>query len=414
MGNGYFLTNSNILDRERRRQEQFAFFIYLLYLFYFLSPICTQIVPKILRYSLYGVIILYSIHIQIVTGGYIKKEAFFFITTEFLFILTLYYGKWAGTQTLLNYGFGVFLFWVPLLLFESVTELPDQSRKKLKNIFWILIATVVTTTIMGNIQYAGASRYLAGSTSNAAFYKLRNIGDYQLVYGTVLLVPYILYELSNKGRFGKSIFLTMLLVAIFLQAIVTQYATSIIIYVIEILIVVATTAKNKTTMLIKCFVLVAVFFLIKNSIPRWLLSVRDFFIETDSAWLAERCELLVEFISGKGASGDMADRGSLYLKSWQAFCQSPWIGKLAGTQSEIGGHSEVLDILGATGIVGFSLFGICLARFIKQVLSHTKKNIRYVFASLVGFVILASINTALFPIIGIMEFMSLPIVINKD
>lgn len=403
-------------EYDRSKQEQLSFYIYLFYLAYFLSPVCTQIVPQVLRYLLYSVVIFHSIHVQLGQGRYIKKNVFFFIITEIIFIGAFYYGKWSEALTLINYGFGVFLFWIPLLFYESVIELPKTLRTKLKNFFWALVATVVVTTIIGNIQYSGASRYLASSTPNAALYKSHNIGDYQLVYGVVLLVPYVLFELTKAQKpFASKAFFAMLLVVIFLLAIVTQYATSAIIYMVEILVVAVTRAKNKTTMVLKCLVLILIFLLIKDLVPSWLLSLRDLFEAADSEWMAERCELLAEFISGKGTSGDMADRGNLYLQSWQAFCQSPWLGNLAGTQRKLGGHSEVLDILGATGIWGVALFLVCLMRFFKLALKYTKKeNIGYAIASFIGFAILSSINTSLFPIIGILEFMSLPMIIGKD
>lgn len=167
-------------------------------------------------------------------------------------------------------------------------------------------------------------------------------------------------------------------------------------------------------MLLKCLLIVVIVYLVKDSIPNWLLSLKEIFEEADMTSLAERCTMLEKFITGKGATGDMANRGKLYLTSWQAFCESPLLGNLTGKFVELGGHSELLDILGGTGLAGFSLFLCCMSYYIRKIRKYiVREDLVYVIASFVGLTILFSVNTGLFQAVGMMAFMSAPLVLRS-
>ncbi len=167
-------------------------------------------------------------------------------------------------------------------------------------------------------------------------------------------------------------------------------------------------------MIIKCLFAAIIILLIKDEVPNWLFSLRNFFEDNDMTSLAARCTMVAEYLLGKGTSGDMAAREDLYLTSWLAFCDSPLLGKLVNSSATLGGHSEILDILGGTGIIGFSLFLFCLAFYVKKIKKYVAKdNLVYVLSSFVGLIMLFSVNTGLFPFVGIAEFLAAPLVFEK-
>lgn len=399
--------------RQSKERAILAFFLYVAYFTYFLLPICTQIVPRIFRFALYFLIPAYALYINIDQYKQMSRDTFLFLIYVCLFIVAFYYGEWKNSSSLFDYFFTVFFFWLPMLFFEDVIELPSWTKKWLRLFFWSYIFITMVTTSIGNVQYSEASRDLASYTPYADMYRSLNIGDYHFVYGVTILVPYILYEIKTSKISGKIIF-TVVLGTVCALVIITQYAIAVIICAVEIIFLLVMKAKNKITMLLKCLLIVAIVYFIKDSIPNWLLSLREIFEDADMASLAERCTMLEKFITGKGATGDMANRGKLYLTSWQAFCERPLLGNLTGTFVELGGHSELLDILGGTGLAGFSLFLCCMSYYIRKIRKYiVREDLVYVIASFVGLTILFSVNTGLFQAVGMMAFMSAPLVLRS-
>lgn len=396
--------------KQKLQREMVTFFILLAYLSYFILPISSELIPKMFRYLLYFLVPAYALHINMDYSKRMNVATFKFLICICCFIIAFYYAKWKATTSLSEYFFEVFFFWLPLLFFEQIMELPHKLKRKLRIVFWVLLAVAIATTAVGNIRYPEASRELASYTPLASLYRKKNIGDYHFVYGTVLLVPYVLYEIRN-ATFGGKILFFLLLGALLSLVVITQYAIAIIIFVAETAIVIIMRAKNKSTMVVKCALAVAIVLLIKDEVPNWLLSLRTFFEDNEMTSLAERCTMISNYLIGKGASGDMANRGDLYLMSWLAFCDSPLLGKLSNGAATLGGHSEILDILGGTGIVGFLLFLFCLMFYVRKIKSCVaKENLTYVLSSFAGLIVLFSVNTGLFPFVGIAGFIAAPLI----
>ncbi len=209
-----------LYNKQKSKRALFALFLLSAYFSYFILPVSSEIVPKVFRYLLYFLVPVYALHINGTRSQKMYVTTFLFLICVCLFIIAFYYGKWKTTTTLFDYFFEVFFFWLPLLFFEQMMEMPQNLKRILKGIFWFLLATSIITTAIGNVRYPEASRYLASYTPFASIYRKNNIGDYHFVYGTILLAPYVLYEIRNS-TLGKRVFFVFVLAALLSLAVLS-------------------------------------------------------------------------------------------------------------------------------------------------------------------------------------------------
>lgn len=383
--------------------------IFIIYIFF---PIVSSGLPKIFRYMLFFLFFLLPLLGDEIYLGGIKTETIGLFLVEMILTLLLYIGKWKGRGVeFYSFFLEQYMFWFPLQVIHFIHHIPLQMRKKLVSLTWLCLIITGVTTIWGNIRYVEISRFLATGRAGKSLFFRQNIGGYEFVYSSVILLPFLIYEIKNEK--AKRVLYLLCLLMILGIAVITQYATAIILIVLAFafLIILQTLSPKR---LVFVFLIFAIFYYIGTiMLPKWLIAAQDYFHEVGSVQLEERFGLIYDAFFKQETSGDLLSRQQLYQKSAQAFFENPAFGNLFGGE-EIGGHSEFLDVLGATGIVGMFFYIVLFISFFTKVRMLKGNNIYvHIVVSILLFSFLSCINTVLFKEIGYVVFL-FPFLLKND
>ncbi|MBQ3006894.1 MAG: hypothetical protein IJD78_04955 [Clostridia bacterium] len=223
-------------------------------------------------------------------------------------------------------------------------------------------------------------------------YSKLNIGGYGFVYGLVVFMPFLFY---GARRLNHKVFYVFSIILAILTVILTQYSIALIAVVSLIAAVIVFTRKNTALSVIILLAAVLIFFLMKDYIVDFLEFVMQFFYENDFRFLSDRLGVIIELINSSALTGHALIRQNLYRISFEAFLANPLSGNLFDYHS-LGGHSELLDILGATGFIGFSVFLFIIVNHIKNICRHKGTHMfKYLVFSLLLFLYIAAFNTVL-------------------
>lgn len=368
------------------------------YLAYVILPTVSAILPQILRYGvlliIFGLFAIGAILFNRKSGG--KTALMFCVVT--VFILLMYLGKWRSSGTdFITYAINAYMFWLPLLYVPAVGQLSFETKRKIYLFTVFLFMVTVLTTIIGSIVHADSSRIMASgvageSGAQVLQYSKLNIGGYGFVYGLVVFMPYLFYgarRLNHRWVYASFIVISVIAV------ILTQYSIALVAVVALITAVIVFTRKNTALSVAIASVVILVFFLLKDFIVDLLSLITTLFSENGLNFLSDRLGLLVELLSTNVLTGHALVRQSLYQMSLDAFLVSPLAGNLTEYHT-LGGHSELLDILGATGLFGFAFFVFSMSNHIKNIHSYKGSNAyKYCVFSFLIFIFVSMFNTVL-------------------
>ena len=328
-------------------------------------------------------------------------DTIFSFMSIFLVILILHYGKWVTItqkRTLLNTVISLGTFWMFYVLSDSTYRLPYEDRKKMLNLYLILIGITSVTTILGCFRFPLASRDLAGGVSaeQTLLYTGLNIGGYDFIYGVVIATPYLMY-LMYKSRGIKKMFIIAVIVVSVIAVIISQYTTALVLISTSIfLMIIYFSAYTRRRKVILYFILAAgVFFCVSGGLTLILPYVVDFLWKSDKSIAARAFEQIIGYLSGGGWYGNSQIRAELRRQSMQVFLHNPLYGCVFHPQ-KLGGHSEIIDLMGSGGVIGLGLFVYLILRFYKKMSLKIKDvNLKFTFlVDLGAFIFLAYINTA--------------------
>ena len=398
--------------RDNKNNSIIIYIGLLCYSIYILLPMASPLIPQIIRYgvllSFLALSVLYTIK-----ETYIDKLALPVLITILLYTVTFYYSNTGKIgDNIVSFFMTSFLFWIPLLVCFSINELSITEKEKLTKICVIIILISVITTIIGNIHYPLVSRYMAGkwSTELVNYYQRKNIGGYEFVYALVILMPYWVYLIREKRL---STIAKIMIVGTILVAFVTQYTLAWIICLIELLFLLFLSKKN---ILLRILILIFVLYILINTeyIGGLLYKLQDYFYDNDMVTISERIGSIGDFFTGKRIEGDFIEREALYLRSLEAFYRSPIIGSL-GDYTKLGGHSTILDTLGALGIFGFSMLFIIITYYLYKIRTLFQTNLGiYIIISFVSFFIISVFNTGINGYTGFALFITPFAVYNEE
>lgn len=299
--------------------------------------------------------------------------------------------------------------WSPCFIaLLCVNQISIKSQKFILQIALIAMAITSITTIRGLDVYEHAARALAGAADQETrdMYSLMNIGGYDFVYALVICVPVVFWMIDHSKKWFKS--LNVFILLLFLFCIYkSAYATALIITLIILaLIFVDKHPKYKSASIIGGVVIllfagtgVLSYFVI------WISSL------VEDAYVADRLQQVALLLQGQSVTqidtDTSNDRLLLMQQAWNGFLNSPIIGNnIIGYQKHfMSGHSYILDILSASGILGFLLYVLTYVRIFKNILA--KKFNYMIFQSRIvwlAFIALAVLNPAFFPIIYLVLF----------
>lgn len=368
------------------------------YLAYVILPTISAILPQLFRYAVLLVIFgLYAVGAIIFNRkSGVKTAGLFCIVT--VFIVLMYIGKWQNSGTdFITYIINAYMFWLPLMFVPAVSQLSSETKRKIYLFTVFLFAITVLTTIIGSIVYTDSSRIMASgvageSGAQVLQYSKMNIGGYGFVYGLVVFLPFLFYGarcLENKWIY------IVLIIASIIAVVLTQYSIALVAIVALIAAVIVFTRKNTALSVAIAAVVILLFFLFKDLIADLLETITVLFYENGLNFLSDRLGLLVELLSTNVLTGHALVRQGLYQMSLDAFLVNPLAGNLFEYHT-LGGHSELLDILGAIGLFGFVFFALSMRSHVKNIRLHKgTKAYKYCVFSLLLFVFIAMFNTVL-------------------
>ena len=394
-----------IIQKRKTTEISYSLIILIIYISYLMVPIIPAYLPQVLKYTIYVIVIGGSIFATIERD---RDEIIGLIVTVVNIILLsimIYFGIWVNKAEFSSYFLQKILFWLGLIILPQFNRLEKEETRILVNVLTILLFFTIITTIVGNIQNPNASRELATTTKEIRYLR-HNIGGYQFVYGLTILLPYIIYHYRKQTGL-KKILAFFTIVSITTVCILTEYTFAIIISFFVLVVEIGNKKQRKGLYILLLLLLLLFLYLFRYQIAEFLISVKEFCDTQGLPSIAERIENIRHIFLGNDPEGDAEMRISKYLRSLSIFLKSPLIGNI-GNSEQVGGHSELLDILGGSGIIGFVLFCILIGKhYFKNI--YVYKNTGFfwpAFESFIVFIIIASINTVLTsPFIGVCLFL---------
>lgn len=269
--------------------------------------------------------------------------------------------NWGGASIINRIGanYSLFVSSYPVIILIS-GGLDRVDKKKLVFLFTLLITIICITTIIGTYKYWAPCRELATPNNpelNAKYLK-EGIAGYGFIYCLVIVFPILLRELRKRKSVGCLIPVIFSLYCV----IRSEYTIAIIILLFGILLSVLMYRKFFIGVVLIGIIGVLVILYAEN-ILLWAIG----FFQDTSLTITIRLREMLRFFQYESVDGDMLIRQGQYLKSIYSLLNNPLFGGFFHMGYAVGGHSEILDLLGHAGIIG----GILLIYIIQWIRKHT-------------------------------------------
>lgn len=318
---------------------------------------------------------------------------FILLFFDLLFIYTQDAGRFASSTFINKVGFNytIFVSFFPVLYAVS-GNFALIDRQKFLNFVYLIAFVTAITTIIGTFSYESPCRELAtpDNIELDRLYKSRNIGGYCFIYFLVLITPIVLKDLIQKFSIKS-----LVLFASFGFCILrSEYTTALLLFVLAIGLVAFSFTKS---IIFKIVVIGVVFFLLYSvqDILNWAgTAVSDY-----SYIMSKRFEMITDYNEYGDADDDLGLRIVLYYQSIDAFLHNPLFGRLLSFEHRpLGGHSELLDFIGNSGLLGIFALS-ALISYLRKKTPVRRINMKdvYIKCLFIVAVILALINTFLTP-----------------
>ena len=235
-----------------------------------------------------------------------------------------------------------YILW-PLLYRLTRGNVNRKLKAALTVIFIAFFAVSVILTLTTLSVDSNASRLLAGKAteSERAAYYAKGVGGYGFVFGSVF-ISYALVKFGRRINFkpGK-IAIIALLAVIAVMVILASYTTAIILFFILVFVSAFTSAKKHNWIgFVLLFAGALLVILVRNSIFEMFAQLGK---SLELPYVENRFTQLLQ-ASDEGSVEGLR-RYTLYKESLDAFFSQPLTGA-----TEVGGHSEIFDLLGMYGV----------------------------------------------------------------
>ena len=235
-----------------------------------------------------------------------------------------------------------YILW-PLLYRLTRGNVNRKLKAALTVIFIAFFAVSVILTLTTLSVDSNASRLLAGKSteSERAAYYAKGVGGYGFVFGSVF-ISYALVKFGRRINFkpGK-IAIIALLAVIAVMVILASYTTAIILFFILVFVSAFTSAKKHNWIgFVLLFAGALLVILFRNSIFEMFAQLGK---SLELPYVENRFTQLLQ-ASDEGSVEGLR-RYTLYKESLDAFFSQPLTGA-----TEVGGHSEIFDLLGMYGV----------------------------------------------------------------
>lgn len=361
-----------------------------IYFIYIMLPCCSVVLPSGVR----TLVILYLVFSMIVGTTLVYRSKM--VQMSILHILMClavvfcFYGKRIYTfSDLIGYFTNSYMFW-GAIAYSYIMESWSEERKKrgLKVLLLTIVVTMITTFV-GNIQHPEASRLLSDvSRDYADLYLKMNIGTYGFIYGLAIALPYFFYKSKDNKKY------ILLIILSFGVLFVAQYSLALIISIIISILCVFVSDGKKSKKIIIAFGMVGIGIFFKP-IMKGLMTLMQYFIARNNlSMMSNRFDSISALLVEGQLTGGALVRWELYAESWKAFIRRPLLGNLLKLDKyELGGHSEVLDVLGAGGIVLFLICLLVMVPYFRNIAKNKKTELNvYQKYSFLAFLLVAIVN----------------------
>ena len=235
-----------------------------------------------------------------------------------------------------------YILW-PLLYRLTRGNVNRKLKAALTVIFIAFFAVSVILTLTTLSVDSNASRLLGGKAteSERAAYYAKGVGGYGFVFGSVF-ISYALVKFGRRINFkpGK-IAIIALLAVIAVMVILASYTTAIILFFILVFVSAFTSAKKHNWIgFVLLFAGALLVILFRNSIFEIFAQLGK---SLELPYVENRFTQLLQ-ASDEGSVEGLR-RYTLYKESLDAFFSQPLTGA-----AEVGGHSEIFDLLGMYGV----------------------------------------------------------------
>ena len=366
---------------------EFSLYVYITYI---MLPFVSAVLPSSIR----TMVLLYIMGSTLVFTTFANMKRMGHImalhVTAILMITIGYFGKNVSSYAgYITYFTNRYMFWGALVYAYTIQSWENHRKKRMARFLILLISVTMVTTFIGNLVYPEASRILADiSRDNSVLYLTHNIGPYGFIYGLVVILPFLIWMSKQKKRY------LLLVILVFAVLFVAQYSLAILIAVAALIIMLLVPDGKPIKVVGAVSLLLLAFALFTPLLDAILIRTRELFESMGLTVLSNRFTSVSDLLVDNNLTGGALTRTELYMKSLNAWVQSPVIGNLfSGYARTLGGHSEILDLLGSGGLVGMLIFIISMMPHIRRLKSgkETKLSI-YKRYSFIIFLVIALLN----------------------
>ena len=309
----------------------------------------------------------------------------------------------------LNFQSYIYIF---IIIAIAIFYINDTNNKRKKIIIYILFFDYLYIGINTFFQLQinpSISRVLATSAEHVESIlgevTMSGIGSYSYFYALVIISILMCHYMLNTNK--KKLLLIILLVGIFLLLVNAQFTMSVLFFIFFIFFVLITEKKTSAKYFMIRILFLIAFIIILLNIGSIINYVSNFVGED----LAVRLNELNDSLLGNGYSqGDIGARIDVYKMSINSFFNNILYGSFGN--KNFGGHSSILDILGAYGIIGFSAIYTFFKMYkliIKSVRKYQRNVVKICF---IYFIVLSFLNPAHLSTIIIALFIVIPLFLD--
>lgn len=302
-----------------------------------------------------------------------------------LFIVILYINGYMGryvhinglaNYTLpLNWRILIEIAWIlpALIIFSILKQKKDPRLFKIVGFGSVTVLALSFVLILPILLSHSNILREALYSDNLDIEKPFGLPDYTLMHAYTFVLSGLC--LNAKIQRGKFRVLMMVVVALFFYVITqTAVSTSITVATLLVIFTLLYDENNKSKSIV-CFILLGFIGAIIYysgailSIINWLLTIFD-----GTAVQSKLEDLYVSIVEGEIQGGSFETRENLHQISIDSFYSDPLFGG-----GKVGGHSQVFDLLGSVGLVGFTPFFLMIWSCFKTYLNMIPRGLARTF-----------------------------------
>lgn len=307
--------------------------------------------------------------VYFITTKRMSKEDFGLLVTAAMYTVYVFFRNFSsGNGLFIKDSFNAYIIVFLTMIYIWAKE-QSQSRRimLLKLIFIAFIFNYVYSIIV--LYYdPNASRIAAaiGTLEKSPYDVLNAVGSFDLVYGGISVVVILLCmrRIFKEEKISNKItFIVLVLALVFI--VMAAYATAIVLLAFALALFLSSKNKALSLLLIVFLIGIVVF---HEQFGQWIMdsSERITYSETVSEKMYEFGYMFKTFET-TGTYGGEDGRLARMLWSWDTFKEYPFFGGMGVVGAKVGGHSEILDMLGRFGFFGLMLFSVYFFNLYKNI-----------------------------------------------